>query len=335
MPTIDVHAHVAPERFKAAIQAKGEWYGLPPTAGELHFPGQRMTPEERIADMTAIGVDMQLISPLPHFYQYANELKTTQAIARECNDDIADTVARFPDHFAGLGTLPMQDISAAVAELERIMTDLSFKGVIIGDHVNGHTYDEPEFLPFFKAAEGLGAILFFHQGDRTIVMPRINRYHLYNAIGNPTERTITYACLVYGGVIDKCPDLKPVLAHAGGHTAFAAQRMDKTAGVFEDGPIDPRGYASQLDEDQENAYRIPKAPSSYLGAFYYDCCLFSGAALRFLIDQVGIERVVLGSDYPTPMVLKNPVTWINGLDCLTAEEKIAILSRNPARVAGL
>src|SRR5688572_11271223 len=175
MPIIDVHAHVTPERFKEAIAKDGNWYGIPAAAGELHHGKFAGSLEDRFADMDADGIEMQLLSPTIGFYQYSNTLDTTKTVARECNDEVAEMVAAHPDKFSGVGTLPMQDIDAAIAELQRIMGDKGLKGAIIDDHVLGKTYDEPEFLRFYEAADELGAILFYHQGGDTCVVHRISR----------------------------------------------------------------------------------------------------------------------------------------------------------------
>ena len=139
--------------------------------------------------------------------------------------------------------MPMQDPAAAVEELTRAMTELNLKGAMISDHVVGRTYDEPEFLPFFKAAEALGAILFIHQGSDTIVKQRISRYSLPNGVGNPCERILSFSALVFGGVMDQCPNLKVLLAHGGGYTTFGIGRLDKIAGALESdepgGPLTP------------------------------------------------------------------------------------------------
>ncbi|MGH7902848.1 MAG: amidohydrolase family protein [Candidatus Dormibacteraceae bacterium] len=339
MSVIDVHAHVTPERFKAAIRERGEWHGLRSRVGELQFPGFRMTPPERVAQMEKLGVDVQILSPNVGFFQYGNDPATTIAIARECNDEIAEMAVEYPGKFGGFASLPMQDLGAAIGEMERVMGDLRFKGVEVGDHVNGRTWDEREFDPFWEAAESLGAIVFFHQGGGTVVTPRIDRYHLSNAVGNLTDRTLTFGALVFGGVLDRFPKLRPLLAHAGGYTAFGLSRMDKVAGALEEGDEGAaerfKGFHSPLDsETPDRLSPITRPPSSYAGLFYYDCCTFSGASLRLLIDSVGIDQVVLGTDYPAPMELLNAVSWINGLDCLTADEKEAILSRNPGRMVG-
>lgn len=333
MQVVDIHAHVTPERYKEGIRTKGTWFGLGPETGELNRPGFIKTVAERIAEMDAIGVDRQLITPTAGFFQYRNKLETTVAIARECNQEIAEIVDRHPTRFSGLGTVPMQDPTAAIEELTRIVTGLNLKGVIVSDHVDGRTYDEPEFLPFFKAAEALGAIVFFHQGGDTIVTKRISRYRLGNGVGNLTERTLAYCALVFGGVMDACPGLKPLLAHAGGYVAYGIGRLDKIAGALDRAsPSDP--LATPFTE-LKSEFKLKKAPSAYLDKFYYDCITFDGKALRFLIDSVGIDRVMLGSDSPAPMELPNAAAWIKGLKELTADEKDAILSRNASAFLGL
>jgi aminocarboxymuconate-semialdehyde decarboxylase len=333
MPVIDMHAHVTPERYKHAIRTEGSWYGLDSTVGELGLGRFDDPVDVRLAGMDTLGVDMQLVTPNVGFYQYFNDLETTKIVARECNDEISEMVAEHPDRFAGLGTVPMQDLASAIAEMERAMTVLGLSGVIINDSAAGRTYDELHFLPFFKAAEQMGAIVFFHQGGGTVIDHRIERYKLGNSVGNLTERALVFGALVFGGVMDKCPDLKPLLAHGGGYTPYGAVRMDKACGALDRGSpgdrLTPR-FASRPDE----AYELQNAPTDYLDRFHYDCCTYSGKILRFLVDQVGIDQVVLGTDTPAPMELPDAVNWIRGLPELNDVEKEAILVTNPSALLG-
>lgn len=301
---------------------------------EQKYPGFRMTADERIAEMDALGVDAQVLSPTVGFYMYDQSARVTAVIARECNDEIAELVTEYRGRFYGLGTLPMQDVPTATAELERVMGPLGLHGVEIGDHVNGRNYDEEAYLPFWETAERLGAVVFVHQGNDNRY--RIGKYFLDNAVGNLVERTITFGVIAHSGLLDRFPGLKILLAHAGGYAAFGASRMDKAAGAFpEDKPDPTKGFLSPLDLHQEEATPLRRPPSDRLAAFYYDSCTFDGPTLRFLIDRVGISRVVLGTDTPAPMVLTNCVEWINGLPLLSREEKDAILSGNPTRLLGL
>ncbi len=331
MPVIDFHAHWTPVRYREAIADGGQWHTLGPDVGELYNSGFRMTLEERVADMDALGVDLQVLSPTDGFYQYENELETTVAVSRACNDEIAEIAATWPTRFLGLGTLPMQDTDAAIAELERAVRGLGLAGVMIGDQVNGATYDETRFTAFWQAVQDLGAVVFFHQGLGYRYL--FDRYFLQNAIGNHVERATTFAVLAEGGVLDRFDNLKLLFGHGGGYAAWAAARMDKAQGFFgEDNAAAGSGYRPAYKSVPDPSAEAKLPASAYLRRFYFDCCTFSGPLLRFLIDNVGPDRVVFGSDAPTPMVLTNGVRWIRGLDCLTAEEKRMILSDNAARL---
>jgi aminocarboxymuconate-semialdehyde decarboxylase len=212
----------------------------------------------------------------------------------------------------------MQDIKAAIAELERSVVELGLKGAMINDQINGRTFDEPEFLPFWKATEQMGALLLIHQARPTLVTPRTTSYHLPNTIGNLVDRAVTFASFVYGGVMDACPDLRVCLAHGGGYTCFGIGRMD-------------RGWQTR----PEARGTIAQPPSAYLRRFYYDCLTHSEAALRLVIDTVGADRVVLGTDWPADMRIDWPVAWVLGLQSLTQGEKELILWKNLERLLGL
>ncbi|MGH2870660.1 MAG: amidohydrolase family protein [Candidatus Dormibacteraceae bacterium] len=317
IPIIDVHAHVTPQRYQRAIAASGSWHGLGPEVGELEWPGFRRTVSERLADMRDFGVDVQLVSPCDGFYLYDRDAYTTLMVARECNDEIAEMTTTDPEHFLGLATVPMQDVSLAIEELRRAVVDLHLRGVMIGDHVNGRTYDEAEFRPFWQAAEDLGAVVFFHQGVDNVTARRLNRYGMGNSVGNLAERILTFGALVYGGVIDSHPTLKLLFGHAGGFTAFGTARMDKATNAL----MPAQGRPNEW-------HALQGLPSDYLRSFFYDSCTYTWQTLRFLIDMVGQDRVVLGTDYPAPMILDDAVVWIRSLDCLSEEEKVAILSKN-------
>ena len=328
MKVIDVHNHLNPRPFLEAVRVGHSWHGFTAEHGELENPRNHLTLEERIAEMDRLGVDMQALTVYGDFNKYDRDPEQTKAVVRACNDEVAAMVDEHPDRFVGLGILPMQDVEASVAELERAVNELGLKGVTIKDHINGHNLDEPRFLPFWEAAERLGAVVEFHQGS-TIVEQRIPRYFLENTVGNLVERTLTFGALVQGGIMDRFPQLKVCLLHGGGYVAFAVARMDKG---WEAEKLD---YMVKYSAGENPRQTIPKPPSHYVGSFYYDCATFSEPTLRFLIDTVGIDRVVFGTDYPCPMEMVDSVNWINGLGSLTGSEKRAILSVNPARMLGI
>ncbi len=327
MPIVDVHTHVTPRRFVRAIEREGEWHTLGPELGELHVPKFHASPADLVADMDALEVDVHVLTPNEDFFRYELDPELTAIIARECNEELREYTEEYPDRFCALATLPMQDVPRAISEMEYAMRTMGFKGVTVGDHVNGHMWDEPRFRPFWKAAEELDAFVFFHQSTVTVVAHRTRRYGLANTVGNLTDRALTFGSLVFGGVMDEYPDLKLCLGHAGGYVAFGIARMDKGWHA---------GAALERTSELGDATScLQRPPSDYLGRFYYDCCTHSEPSLRFLIDMVGVNRVVLGTDYPAPMILDDAVRWVNGLKSLTLVEKEAILSSNATQALGL
>jgi aminocarboxymuconate-semialdehyde decarboxylase len=329
MKTIDIHAHLVPRAVLQAIDAGRDWYGYRPESGGMVGDGKRttfsspkvrFTPEERIKDMDAQGVDVQVVSLHTPFFGYHLDPAQGRALAREVNDEIAAMVKQWPSRFAGLGTVPMQDVKGAIDELERAVTMLGLKGVELDTIVNADNWDEPKFKPFFKAAEAMGAVLFFHpQPQHNWMMQRSTKYGLFNSLGVIVEDAIAIAMLIYGGVLDACPDLKVCIAHGGGPACFAMGRLDR----------------AWQGRNEERPQPIPQPPSAYQRRLYYDTVVGSEKALRFLLDEVGSDRVVLGSDWPFVPWHPSPVTWLQGLESLTAEEKDQILWRNLAALLKL
>ncbi len=324
MRTIDIHAHVVPQGLWRAADAAKEWYGYRHEKGDglgtfiangrrtgFTSPKVRLSAAERLKDMDAQGVDVHVLSiHTPFFGHHLDAAQGTQ-LAREVNDEIAGMVREHPQRFAGLATLPVQDPKSAIAELERAVTTLGLKGAELDTHVNGRQWDEPEFLPFFEAAEQMGAVLFFHpQPQHNFLIERTTKYGLFNSLGVIMDDAILVAILISSGLLDACPNLKLVVAHGGGGACYAMGRLD-------------RGWQGRRD-----AQKIATPPSSYQKKLYYDTVTGSEEALRFLLDQVGADRVVLGSDWPFVPWHPSPVTWLQGLETVTPEEKEKILWRN-------
>jgi aminocarboxymuconate-semialdehyde decarboxylase len=331
MRVIDAHTHVLPSELTQLSTGK-EWYGFTVTqsaSGEkflvrenrrvLLFPGFFWLPAQRLAYMDSLGVDVHLLSPWSWIYNYQLPVSVGVAVSRACNNHIAEMVRARPDRFVGLASLPMQDVSEAIVELDRDVTQLGLRGAIINDHVNGKTYDAPEFSPFWRVAEQLGALIMFHQceGD-TVAEPRSRRYDLGECIGSLSDRAITFATLVFGGVLNRHPQLKLCLCHGGGYACFGAGRMD-------------RGWQVRT----EARVHVNTPPSSYLRRCYYDCITHSESSLRFIIDTAGADRVFMGSDWPCDMGLESPVQWIMNRTSLTQGEKEAILGNNLENLLGI
>jgi aminocarboxymuconate-semialdehyde decarboxylase len=331
MRAIDVHAHLVPQSLWHAAAAGKEWYGYRHEPGQglgvmvgngkrtaFSSPKVRFTTDERLKDMDAQGVDVQVVSIHTPFFGYHLDPAQGRQLAREVNDEIAGLTRQSPQRFTGLATLPVQDVTAAIDELERAVTVLGLKGAELDTNVNGEQWDEPKFRPFFKAAEAMGAVLFFHpQPQHNFLMERTPRDGLFNSLGVILDDAIVVAILISGGVLEACPDLRVCIAHGGGPACFAMGRLD-------------RGWHSRPD-----ARRIPQPPSAYQRLLYYDSVTGSEEALRFLLDQVGADRVVLGSDWPFVPWHPSPVAWVQGLKSLSQEEKERILWRNLEALLGL
>jgi aminocarboxymuconate-semialdehyde decarboxylase len=195
--------------------------------GELHNPMNLWSLDQRIEAMDADGIDVQLTSPTDVFYQYHQDPAVTATIASAVNDEVAEMVRARPTRIAGLATVPMQDTDLAVAELTRAIRDLGLRGVMIDDHVNGQTYDDPRFDAFWEAAAALGARSSC-TSTRYLGRGAHRRFFFFNSIGNLVDRTITFGALpCTAGVMDRHPTSRCASGHAGGYTVFALDRMDR------------------------------------------------------------------------------------------------------------
>lgn len=311
-----------------AIANKQDWHGFRHEPGEnfgtmvacgqrteFSSPKLRYTIEERIKDMDTQKVDVQVLSIHTPFVGYHLEPKQGLALAHDFNDEMSATVRKGNGRLAGFATLPVQDVGLAIAELERAVITLGLKGASLDTQVNGEQWDDPKFLPFFKVAEQLGAVLFYHPQPRNnFLAQRIKRHGLNNSLGVILDDAIVTAVLLCGGVLEKCPDLKICIAHGGGPACYAMGRMDRNW------------------HDRPATRSTPKPPSAYQKKLYYDTVVGDEIALRFLIDQVGADHVVMGSDWPFVPWHPSPVTWLENRETLTAAEKEKILWKNLAEL---
>ena len=320
---VDVHAHLLPRSAIAAAEIGAEWFGSRIETDSLGRPeivtgdyrvsmggpAHWESIEQRITKMDAIGVDRQVISLNPILFRYYLDSSDAIECSKAVNDEIAAIVADRPDRFAGFGTLPMQDPGAAVGELERVMSTKGMVGVSVGTHVGGLNWDEPVLFPFLEAAEQSRALVFIHPSASRL-KEALPRYHMRNFIANPTETTIAIGSLIFGGILDRLPGLRLLFAHGGGYACWAYARFD-------------HGHEVRAEAREH----IARLPSDYLTSMWYDSLVHGYGNLRQLVDVVGIDRVVLGTDFPADMGQPDAVSWIEGSDLSTAE-KDAVLGSN-------
>ena len=270
--------------------------------------------DQRLADMDALGIDVQAISPSPGQYYYFAPPELGRQAARLVNDGMAEVVARHPDKLVGMGTVPLQDVGMAVAEMRRCVTELDLRGIEISSHVDGRELADPEFRPFFAAAEELGVLVFMHPLGFTHGQ-RLADHYLDNIIGNPIESTIALSHLIFGGVLDAHPGLKLCVAHGGGYLPGYWGRMD-------------HAYRARADCRQH----ISREPSSYMRQVWLDTLVFDQDQLDSLVRTHGADRLCLGTDYPFDMAEPDPLGFHQRLD---AGAEARILGLNAADLLGL
>jgi aminocarboxymuconate-semialdehyde decarboxylase len=294
--SFDMHAHIleketvallneaTPEAQVSLVDTDDEYSDLTVRGVTYHkFPRGGWDVERRIADMDRYGFDRQLLAVTPQ--TMLNDIAPEPGLlaSRVQNDAIAARVRAMPDRFLGLATLPMQAPELAAEELGRAMTEGGLSGAMIGSNTNGRNLDDPALDPLWAEAERLGAFILIHP-VKVAGIDRQRDYYLQNFIGNPLDTTIAAACLVFGGVLERHPDLKIVLSHGGGFVPYQAARWI-------------HGWA----ERDEAKVRLKGEPGPSLDRLYYDAILHDGAPLQYLVDWAGSDRVMLGSDYPFDM----------------------------------
>jgi aminocarboxymuconate-semialdehyde decarboxylase len=265
------------------------------------------SPERRIEECDSQGVGVQVLSTVPVMFSYWARAADGAEISGYLNDGIAEAVANYPRRFIGLGTVPLQDTSLAVKELERCQ-NLGFAGVQIGSNVNQLNLGEPRFFEFFEACAESGMAVFVHPwemlGERDI-----QKYWLPWLVGMPAETTRAICSLIFAGTLERLPNLRICFAHGGGSFPYTLGRI---AHGFE-----ARPDLVAIDNDVN--------PREYLGKFWLDSLVHDAHVLEYLVNLVGAERVALGTDYPFPLGELEPGKLIESAG-FTPETKAELLS---------
>ena len=270
--------------------------------------------ERILAEQQAAAVDLVVLSPWTSLLNYDLSAEECRRTCRLQNDALARRVRDHPRHVAGMGIVPLPDPHLAAQEAEYIVRDLGLPAIEVGTNVNGTYLGDEKLLPFWERVAALDIFVFVHPVSG-IGGPMMRQYELWNLFGNPSETGLTTASLIFGGVLERFPSLKICMAHGGGVLPYIIGRLD-------------RGYQVRPAAKES---KITRPPSTYLRQLYFDTITHSAEALRYLVQVVGADHVLLGSDYPFDMGYERPRDLVDRLG-LSADQSNAILGATAAQL---
>jgi len=296
MPVIDIHNHFFPRTWPDLSARYGTpdwpWIKHTETGKAEIMVGDRFfrqiysacwDPEVRLQEMDRDGVEMQIMSATPVLFAYDRSAEHALDCARLFNDAALELCAQGKGRLKSLCQVPLQDIDASCKELSRCMR-AGHLGVQIGNHVGDKNLDDPGIVTFLHHCADEGAAVLVHPWDM-LGQPRMPKYMMPWTVGMPAETQLGIVAMILGGTFDKLPrKLRLCFAHGGGSFAFLLGRLEN---AWKHHPV-----AHGLCE-------LP--PSQYLNRFSVDSAVFDPRALQFLVETMGAERVMLGSDYPFPL----------------------------------
>ena len=324
---IDLHSHFFPIE---ALQSPGKYQDKAP---RIQLEKGRLTvtsgggmrgslsvgaydPAARIKALDEMKIDLQAISPSPILLFYWDEPAVAVHFSRLQNEAIQAVVQKYPDRFVGFGSAPLQSISAAVA-IAREAQSIGLQGLEIGTSVGDKPLDDPVFESFFEAVQALDLLLFVHPLEGGIDADDPWARLLGNVLQFPYRTTMMIERMILKGMFEKYPNLRLCLSHGGGLLPFNVWRLDHA-----------------YDLRPEFRKNISRRPSEYLKKMYFDSIVHSAAALQYLVQVVGADRVVVGTDYPMAMGDFDPVQKLNLLN-VSDHERSQMLGGNAARALNL
>ncbi len=320
--TVDIHSHAIvpnalsrmehahPDHGPALIEEDGRKYlrylGRAPL-GPL--PDAIFDPELRLIDMDRQRVDVQVIAIPPPNFHYHVPAAVGVDFARIQNEELVALSDAQPDRFHVFATLPLQDVAASVAEIERVASHGRVRGVQIGSNIAGTDLDDKSLEPVWASLEELGLPVWLHADQRAISgAERLNVYYLQNLVGIPMESTIAIAKLIFGGVLQRHPDLRFGITHGGGFAPYQVGRWQHGWEVR----TEPRVEVDDV------------GPRTLFAGLYFDSLTHDPLSLRMLGERAGWDHVMLGSDYPFDMSAVDPVGAVESAG-LSADQQVQVL----------
>ena len=325
----DIHTHVVPFQFPkyAGRNADVPWPSMTDAEAchrSVIIQGKNYrtvadgcwSTSRRLADMEDMQVDLQALSPMPELMSYWLPLDDAGVLIRFMNDQVAEMVAEAPDRFVGLGIVPLQDVEAAIREMEHVMKTLKFKGVEIASHVNGVSIGDARFEPFFAAAVEMDAAVFVHALRPTDKARMVGGF-TEQAVCFPNDIAMAATSMITGGLGAKFPGLRIAFSHGAGSLPIMLPRL-----------VQCWHFRPGLKE------LLTESPDVTAGRFFYDCLHYDPAATRFLIEKVGASQVMVGTDYPFSIHDRRPMESLEKM-ALDAPTMQAITKDNAVRFLGL
>lgn len=327
MKRIDLHNHVIPQgvidaviadqaTFETRIEGEGDKRRVVRKENSFPLVAEYYDADAKVEAMERKGIDISMLSAAPPTFYYWTKPEIGLKIAKLHNDGIAAMVAKRPDRLRGMASLPLQDVDASIAELERAVREYKFKAVEMQAMVNNQQLADPKYRPLFKTAEQLGVFVFVHPNWWCTDMG-LDKYYLINMIGNPLETTIFTANMMFSGALDEVPNLRFLLAHGGGYVPYQIGRFRHGHSV--------RPEARALSTT---------SPVDHFRKFYFDCLTHNPQSTRHLIDSVGADHCVLGTDSPYDMGDETPIANLDAVPRLTPQEREQICCRTAYTLLG-
>lgn len=263
---------------------------------------------KRIEDMDRAGIGVAVVSlstPNVFFAEPADQ----PAVARMVNDAYADLISKYPARFKGFASIPIDSPDAALSELHRAFDELKLNGVILLSNIRGKALTAPEYRAFFAEADRLNLCIFLHP-MLPVNSESFREYVLGPIVGFPFDTTLAVARMCYDGMFEEFPNIRWIIGHLGGAAPYLMERMDNGF----------RDFA-------ECRQKIDKLPSVYLKRLYYDTVSFSPYTLKMVLDMIGADHMVMGSDYPHLLgSIDRAVTSIESLE-ISEGQREQIFSR--------
>jgi aminocarboxymuconate-semialdehyde decarboxylase len=327
--TVDIHSHAMVPAASDVVRS----HQTPDPRAAFYTEETRILTRKQDADRTPyltdlelrmrtfddMGVDAQVITPAPGQCYYGVPAEIGIKAARVVNEGMAEIVRSSPDRIpAAMGSVPLQAGGQAAAdELEYCVKSLGLKGVEVLAHVRDKELSDPTFEPFWAKVEELGAIVFIHPNSYPQPQ-RFSKHYFSNVIGNPLDTTMALHWLIFDGVLERYPDLKIIASHGGGYLPGYSGRIDHAWGARSDS----RGT-------------LLKPPSYYLKKIYLDTIVFSTHQLEAMVKLFGVDKILLGTDYPYDMGEYDPIGHIASVESLSPSDAAAIAGGNAKRLFGL